>query len=57
MVAVAAEHWEWGYKDDPRYVQWAVTIEKMTDGVFSKTHHPVHQCSDEEFNKFYTIED
>ena len=57
MVAVAAEHWEWGYKDDPRYIQWAATIMIVSDGVVTTNHYPMHQCTDEEFNSFYKIED
>ena len=57
MVAFAAEHWFKGYRDDPRYIQWAGAIETQTDGVYSVNYYPLHQCSDEEFDRFWTIED
>ena len=56
MIAFAAEHSELGIRDDLRYIQWAVAVGKMTDGVFSIKYHPVQQCSDEEFARFDKIE-
>ena len=57
MIAFATEHWDTGYKDDPRYTQWMVLVERMNEDVYTKTWYPVHQCSDEEFDKFFRIED
>ena len=57
MIAFAAEHWEQGYKDNPRYIQWGVLRQKFVDAVESTTWYPVHQCSEEEFARFHRIED
>ena len=56
MVAFATEHLTEGQKDDPRFTQWIVSLENTTDGVKTQTRYPVHQCSDEEFDRFHRIE-
>ena len=57
MMAFAVEHWSQGYKDDPRYIQWAVTFQKFVDNVETLSLYPVHKCSDEEFSRFHRVED
>ena len=56
MVALALEHWLTGRKDDPRYIQWAVSTIEVIDGVSSKAWYPVQICTDEEFARFYQVE-
>ena len=57
MVAFAAEHWDTGFKDDPRYIQWTVLFQKFVDNVETKAWYPVHQCTDEEFARFHRVDD
>ena len=57
MIAFAAEHWDTGFKDDPRYIQWTVLFQKFVDNVETKAWYPVHQCTDEEFARFHRVDD
>ena len=57
MVAVALEHWSQGRKDDPRYTQWLSRFYTFIDGAETKEWYRSHTCSDEEFARFYPVED
>ena len=56
MMAFSATNYDTGEPvSDPRYVRWSATTTDVTDGQpTTYTWYPMHQCSDEEFSRFYS---
>ena len=61
MVAVALEHWLTGRRDDPKYTYWGMVDRRIisNDEGFEelKDWYLGHKCTDEEFERFFPIED
>ena len=57
MIAFALDHWKEGPKDNKDFIHWAVTMHTVTELVTEEAQYPVHICTDEEFSRFYPIED
>ena len=55
MIAVTAEHWLTGAKNDPNYIQWVGSFNIATADNYTQTYFPLHICTDEDFDKFYPI--
>ena len=54
MMAFFAENYQTGEPvSDPNYVNWVTRLVVTKSGVKTKTWYPMHQCSDEDFAKFY----
>ena len=57
MIAVATEQWLTGAKDDPRYINWTMLQTVFIDNVEYRYWWPMHPCTDEEFARFYPVEE
>jgi len=45
------------FKNDPRYVKWFARYLRIIDGVATAREVPVHPCTDEDYGKFYPVDD
>ena len=57
-MAFTLEHFLSGKTlDDPRYLKWVAFIRVAKDGEASSREVPVFPCRDEDFAKFYPVDD
>ena len=55
MMAFSAANYDTGEPvSDPRYVRWYATTTDVIDGTPAYNWYPMHQCSAEEFSRFYS---
>lgn len=42
-------------KNDPKYVKWMATHYDVSTGARTNTDIPMHQCTEEDYAKFHTV--
>ena len=58
MMAFTLESYFTGESfDDPRFVKWAASIVVSVDGVFEPREVPIFPCRDEDYAKFYPLDE
>ena len=58
MVAFSVEDYlTYEFKNDPRYVKWFARYLRVIDGVSTVREVPMHPCTDEDYGKFFPVDD
>ena len=56
MVAMGAEHYLNGSRNDPRYIQWVAVIAISTPDSYEEVFHPMYPCTDAQFAKLDSVD-
>ena len=52
MIAVGANNYITGEKNDPRYVKWVASLSKQTEEELIEENYELHPCTAEELDNF-----